>query len=194
MLACSPCSPQAVAVPRAALKVAFHRPPSVAATVVTPGAAAAFVAQLSSPRGVAEEGLAAIATAFLDAAPPAAGGDADGARAARELAAALRAAGYAAAAVEDGGGGGARGACGGATCAAGAAAAPPPPPRPGSPSAAVHASLLQRAARHVFVAVDPAGARTRAPTRPRTHAHRTLKKGSNLRGTYVNTTCDVTAH
>jgi hypothetical protein len=156
----APCSPQAVPpVGRAALKIAFHRAPSVAGggAVVTPGAAAAFVAQLAVPKSGAEEALAALAAAFLDAsssephAPP--GGDAELARA---LAGALRAAGYAAVAVEDG--------CGvGATGAAQAAAAA----RPGSPSAAVHASLRARAARHVFVAVDAAG----APTRPHTRVH-----------------------
>jgi uncharacterized protein (TIGR01615 family) len=158
----APCSPQAVPpVGRAALKIAFHRAPSVGGggAAVTPGAAAAFVAQLAAPKGAAEEALAALAAAFLDAsssaaaasephAPP--GGDAELARA---LAGALRAAGYAAVAVEDG--------CGvGATGAAQAVAA-----RPGSPAAAVHASLRARAARHVFVAVDAAGAPTPTSTR-----------------------------
>ncbi len=124
-----------------------------------PAAAAAYASQLAAPARGLEASVAAAAAAFL-AQPPAPGtpprGGGGGCPAdvqeALELAACLRAAGFASArAVWDERRAGSPG---------GAATKAP------SPGAGAHATLLQRAARHAFVALDAEGApRPRAPLR-----------------------------
>jgi uncharacterized protein (TIGR01615 family) len=129
---------------------------------VQPAAAAAYARQLAAPSGALERKVAVATAAFLDspAATAAVSAPDDGAEVTRLLAAALRAAGFSAVAVvaENAAAGG------GATERAA-----------GSPTADARTSLLQRSARHAFVAVD-AGAGTRlrlTPSHgPRVHARR----------------------